>query len=252
MDILVSVITPVYNCEKFIKESLDSILPQIKDNYELLVLDDASDDDTTCIIADIFHGDNERKMLIGTQAENKGCAYCSNHLIENFAHGKYIAIHDADDISLPGRLEKQVEFLEKNDDIFCVGGWAKTIDEEGKNIGSMHYPPKTDHDIKMQLGNNTCCPIINPSTMFRRDVFLQLGGYEYEDPLIKYVHDFDLWFNAASNGYKFENLREELIKYRKNPNGITGRLQKTMIKGHGKVLMKYHRYVKKLRKGEII
>jgi len=249
MDVLVSVITPAYNCERFIEESLDSILPQIKDNYELIILDDASDDKTFDIIMKKYNY-RSNISIIGAK-KNKGCAYVSNQLIKYVAYGKYIAIHDADDISLPGRLERQVEFLEQNNDIFCLGGWAEMIDEESKPIGSMHYPPKTDHDIKMQLANNTCCPMINPSTMFRRETFLKLGGYEYEDPLIKYVHDFDLWFNAASSGYKFENLREELIKYRKNPNGITGRLQKTMIKGHGKVLMKYHDYVKMLRKGEL-
>ncbi len=249
MDILVSVITPVYNCEKFIEESLDSILPQIKENYELIIWDDGSTDNTFDIVARMC-GDNNNVSIISLN-KNHGCAYCSDHIIKLFAVGKYIAIHDADDISLPHRLERQVDFLEQNN-LFCLGGWAEKIDTEGNSLGTMHYPPKTDYDIKMQLANNTCCPMINPSAIFRRDVFLKLGGYKYKDELIKYVQDFELWFNAASNRYTFDNLREELIKYRINPNGVTARLKDVMIKAHCKVLINYRNYVKVLRKGEII
>ena len=231
---LISVITPVYNCESFVEQSIRSILNQTFTDFELLIVDDCSTDKTLEVVKSI----SDHRIKVYQFYQNHGCGYGRNHLIKKYSICDFIAIHDGDDISHADRLEKEFDFLVHNTKIFCVGSWAKKIDIEGKEIGIMSYPPAENDKILINLLSH-CCPIIDPSTMYRKDIFLKLHGYNIRDEYVKLVPDLDLWCRAAIDGYKFHNIQSELISYRLNPNGVTSQNKTKMIKSHVCILRKY-------------
>ena len=233
---LVSVITSVYNCEKFIKLSLLSIFNQTFKNFEFIIINDGSIDKTADLIQGLLESFSGTLIFI-SKSTNKGIATRRTEAIRK-SQGKYIAIHDGDDISLPERLEKQVEYLEENEDIFCVGSKAIRIDENNKEIGEISYPPEENKDIIEKIKEIGCNPIIDPSSMFRKSDFLELGGYSL-DKSINLVLDFYLWTRAILNNKKFHNLPEFLIKYRINTNGNTLKYKEEMIKQYLKVYKGY-------------
>ena len=241
---LVSVIMPVYNCERFVKESIDSILSQTYKDFEFIILNDGSTDGTW----DIVKSYKDDKIILCDSSENIKIPRRRNQGIK-MAKGKYIAIHDGDDISLPNRLELQVNFLETHPNVFCVGGHADKIDEYGKVSGQMDYPPINHDEIEQQYAFSPTNPIIDPTTMFRRDDFLEIGGYS-ENKAIYTVPDFDLWGRALLAGKKFANMMVKLIQYRINPDGMTLKNKMAMIRSHVMVVTNYHKSLnfKSLRK----
>ena len=228
---LVSVITPVYNGEKHLKESLESICLQTFRDFQLIILNDGSVDNTERVVLGCLRKDSYKYSVTYISCpNNKKIPTRRNECIIR-ARGKYIVIHDGDDISLPNRLEKQVEFMESNQDVFCVGGHAKKIDLEGQHIGEMNYPPLKHDDIVAMIKQKNMNPMIDPTTMFKRKDFLTLGGYTLEKAIYT-VPDFDLWLRAIQSEKIFANLDESLIKYRTNPNGMTGKHKQEMIHAH--------------------
>ncbi len=227
---LVSVIMTVYNCEKYIEESLDSIFNQTFKDFEVVVYTDACTDKTQEIVGRYFNNyKNFNHLIYGRRDGPIGCFKGRMEAIVR-SKGKYIAIQDGDDISLLDRLEKEVNFLEENEDIFCVGGWANKIDENGEDIGTMEYPPDT-HDNVVKSISKFLNPMIDPTTMFRKVKFLQLRGYSLKKDR-DLVDDFDFWCRAILNGYKIYNLQTPLIKYRINSDGNTRKHKMKMIKQH--------------------
>jgi glycosyltransferase involved in cell wall biosynthesis len=226
---LVSVIMAVYNCEKFIKESLYSIKNQTFKDFEIILYDDGSIDKTYRIAEEILYSSGIRysmgKSLTGG---NIGCGQARNKAIE-FASGKYLAIQDGDDKSFPHRLRMEVELLEKNPDIFCVSSLASVMDEEGRFLEYYTYPHVTHNNIKKDMMEKRINPIIDPASMFRRDVFEDLGGY---DSKWRLVPDFNLWMRAMLKGYKFANIGDFLVRYRKHKNNNTTKYKKEAIKEH--------------------
>jgi glycosyltransferase EpsE len=229
---LVSVIMAVYNCEKFIKESLYSMKNQDFKDFEIILYDDGSTDKTYRIAEEILYSSGIRysmgKSLTG---DNVGCGQARNKAIE-FAGGKYLAIQDGDDRSLPHRLRKEVEFLEENLHVFCVSALASVMDERGKHLEFYTYPPVTHNNIKMDMLEKKINPIIDPASMFRRDIFEKLGGY---DSKWKLVPDFNLWMRAMLEGYEFANIGDFLIHYRKHENSNTTKYKKEAIREHFKM-----------------
>ena len=140
---LVSIIMGVYNEEKTLERCLDSIIAQTYDNWELIVCDDCSDDGTVGILEKYIKKDNRIKLL--RNEKNIRLAASLNKCLDA-AKGEYIARMDADDISLPNRLEKQVKFLEEHEDIDCVGSNMVVFDESGdKGVReSIEKPIKKD------------------------------------------------------------------------------------------------------------
>jgi glycosyltransferase involved in cell wall biosynthesis len=227
---LVSVIMTAYNCEKYIKESLESIIYQTFKDFEIIIYDDASTDKTWQLAVELLKNNNcVSRMRHGK--ENVGCGEGRNRAIKE-ARGKYIAIQDADDISFRTRLEKEVKFLEENDDIFCVGAWADKMEEDGKFIDLMTYPSQGHLEIFNDMVAALKNPIIDPSCMYRREDFNKLGGY---DGKWKLVPDFNLWARAAKAGLKFANLQEVLVHYRRHPNSVTGKDKMAVVREHFKM-----------------
>jgi len=228
---LVSVIIPVYNCERYIKESLESIIDQSFQDYEIRIYNDGSTDDTEGEILSCLYGsklDVWQWKYMGWY--NRGC-FASRDMLIRASKSKYIAIQDADDISLPDRLQKQIDFLEDNKDVWCVGSHAIKIDEEDNEIGNMTYSPSSNEEIFKMIKDKCMNPILDPSVVFRRDGFLEIGGYSLKEDR-KLVDDFDIWCRAVVGNKKFHNIQKKLIKYRVNPNGNTLKFKKIMIKQH--------------------
>lgn len=234
---LISVIMTVYNGEKYIEESIKSILVQSYGKFELIIVLDGCTDNTEDIVTEIlkwYRGD----FQIIKEEENRGCSTGRSIGIDA-ANGNLIAIQDADDISYPDRFDKQVKFMTENQDIFCVGGFLTKIDEDGKILGVMDYPPEQHSDIVKMITDKCLNPILDPTTMFRKKDFYEIGGYSL-DKEIYLVPDFDLWLRAILAGKKFYNMQEILSKYRVHDDSMTSRKEE-MLKQHMVVWRKFRR-----------
>jgi glycosyltransferase involved in cell wall biosynthesis len=203
-----TVLMSVYNDEVFVKEAIDSILPQLTSDIELLIIDDSSTDRSSKILQD-FESQYLQIRLIKNE-QNRGLGYCLAIGTEK-AKGKYIIRMDADDICLPDRLSKQISFLEQNPDIDIVGGSAIEIDEKG-NKGLIRQMPLSHQEIIKVIWAN---PFIHSTVAFRREKILNVGNY---DAQIRRRQDYDLWFRCAKQGLQFANLPEPLIYYRFTAN----------------------------------
>ena len=209
--LLVSIVLPVYNCEKYITECLESIVTQTYKNWELIIIDDGSTDSSDEIIsAFILKVDNHHVNYI--KLSHHGFTYCLNYAIK-ISSGKYIARIDADDIMLPERLEKQLLFLEEHPEIGILGTNAYEIDEEGI-IFSVLIKPKDDINIKKAFSYD--CAIVHPSVMIRKFIF---DNYLY-DEINSIPEDLELWIRIKQFTL-FENLQEPLIKKRKHLTQMT-------------------------------
>lgn len=222
---LVSVIMSAYNESKYIAEAIDSVLQQSYDNFELIIVDDASTDNTVEMIENY----TDKRIVLLKNSENKRLAYNLNFGIQN-AQGKYIARMDADDICMPERLKKQVEFLEKHTEISIVGGAAQ---EFGDAKALLKYPEKHD-EIKVTLPfENAMC---HPAVMFRNepDVFCY-------DITCKASQDYELWSRLIWK-VEFANLTDVVIKYRVHKNQtkyVLGKEQKAgAVKARKYLLLK--------------
>lgn len=215
-----SIVVAVYNAERYIEESLDSVFAQPYTDFELILIHDSSTDNTLRFLEPYTKRPN---VILLQNKYNEGYGFSRNRGFVA-AQGEYIAIHDADDVSLPHRFQKEVSFLDERQDITVVGGHAVRINDTGRIIGSMVYPPKNTADAFRVISQFKLNPIIDPSSMFRRQAILDIGAYRME-PELKTVYDFDLWCRLLLKGHHLYNFQEPLIKYRINPAGVT-RVQK--------------------------
>ena len=200
---LISVVLPAYNAELYLKEAIDSVLAQTFTDFELIILNDGSTDQTESIILSyddprIVYVKNEQNLgLIGTL--NKGMA---------LAKGKYIARMDADDICFPERFAKQVEFLEKNQEYVICGTSAYRFYDHISD-GKAFNVPLSDESIRIRLFFNS--GFIHPSVMFRTSVVRDYHLGFSED--YKYAEDYFFWMDLLKYGKGF-NFKEKLLYYR--------------------------------------
>lgn len=235
----ISVVMPVYNAENYVAASIDSILAQTFTDFELIIVNDGSNDATDNIIKK--YKDDRIKYFSHNQ--NRGSVPCLREAID-IASSDFIATQDADDISIIDRLTKQYAYLSTHDDIFCLGGFAYKIDENGEYIGSWSFPP-ADHDsIVNMLVRNKKCPIINPTSMFRKAGYLQIGGYSLDKNVVA-SYDLELWCKSILFGLKFANLEEFLLRYRWHSNSMTQRLKWPQVAAYNKIMSEFIRKYKK-------
>jgi glycosyltransferase involved in cell wall biosynthesis len=213
--ITLSVIMPAYNSKDYIKEAVLSVLNQTFKDFELIVINDASTDNTLEILENLSKKDNRIKIINLKVNRNCGGDKCANFGISK-ARGKYIARMDADDIADPKRFEKQIKFLDSNPDIFLVGSNAYVINKEGKIIGEKTEPLKNEDIYKSYFGFH---PLIHPTCMFRTKL-LDGSKFKYE---IRYSanNDYYTFFKLVCQGYKFVNMPDKLLKYRIHNNNAT-------------------------------
>lgn len=206
---LVSVIMPVYNGEKYLSEAIKSILNQTYRHFELIIINDASTDGSSRIIA-AYKRYNRSKIKVMTLPAtlNRGGDACANEGLK-LAVGKYIARLDADDIAREDRLEKQVAYLEKNPHIFAVGSNAVVIDKLGRKIGVKNEPGE---NARIKAAFFTFNPLIHPSMMIRR-TYASTLPFHY---LLKHSanNDYYTFFRLSCQGARFANLSEPLIEHR--------------------------------------
>ncbi|MEH7180547.1 glycosyltransferase family 2 protein [Neobacillus vireti] len=199
---LVSVIMPVYNGESYLKDAINSILNQSFQDLELLIIDDCSSDRSVDIINSY---DDPRVKHLGNK-ENMGQSKSRNLAISK-ARGRYIALMDADDISLHNRIESQVKYLEKNKDISILGTNIKFIGS--REIENKHvYERHEEIACKFLFGS----PLVHPSVMIRKSD-IDRHNLKYDEQFL-YAQDYNLWVSAWEKGLKFSCTNEILLHYR--------------------------------------
>lgn len=207
---LISVILPAYNCEKYIEESVTSILNQTYDNFELIIIDDGSTDKTFNILKSF----KDSRVRLYKNKINRGIIYSLNKGIFK-SKGQFVARADGDDICEKDRFKKQINFLNKNKKISILGTGLSMINDRGK-IKKFFFYPKSDILIKWSMLFS--CPISHPSVMIRKNILKKIKNYNSD---AKYAEDYDLWSKLIHKGRKFENLPIALIRLRKHNSNIT-------------------------------
>lgn len=197
-----TVLMAVYNGEKYIRRSMDSILSQTFQNFEFVIVNDGSMDRTREILEDYQRTDN--RIIICNQ-DNRGLIHALNRGCD-LSRGEYIARMDHDDISLPQRFEKQLDYLETHPDTGILGTWATLIDSHGTPIGQLRHPASGSL-VSWSLLFRNC--IAHPSVMMRKSVLKRLNYY---NPEARHIEDYDLWSRAVQIT-QVENLPEILLEY---------------------------------------
>jgi glycosyltransferase involved in cell wall biosynthesis len=207
---LLTIVMPAYNAEKYIRETIQSICDQRFTQWKLIVINDASKDNTAAVVQSfsdprIMLVNNEQNLRVA-KTMNKGIA---------MADTPFFARVDSDDICLPEHFQKHIDFFEKNPNIAICGNNVITIDENG-NFNRNWYYETTPEMIKASAVFG--CPFIQSSVVFRTDALKNLGGYKEEMELIE---DYELWLRAIQK-YDCANLPEMLIKYRVHSGNMSG------------------------------
>ena len=201
---LVSVLMPVYNGEKYLREAIDSVLAQTYINWELIIVNDGSTDNTKNII----HSYTDSRIRYFENEKNMGLGFVRNRTVE-LAKGKYCAILDSDDIALPQRLAQQVRFLEHHSNYGLCGSWAKSVD------GTINYTyPSNNEIIKCSLMFHL--PFIHSATMVHTSL-LQKNSY---DAKFAPCEDYNLIIRLSEQT-KMANLRKYLVRYRTHAENIS-------------------------------
>lgn len=208
---LVSVILPCYNAEDFIEASIKSIMDQTYSNLEIIAIDDCSTDNTFSILQILSKNDNRIKIL--QNEKNAGLVSSLNNGIIN-AKGKYIARMDADDISLPQRIERQIKFMEQHVDVALCGSDYLTINSKNKEIGKISFPSENEEIKAALLFTNA---FAHPTVVIRKEILERCGPYE--EGLVP-AEDYELWIRIAEN-YKIANIPAYLLKYRVHESNLT-------------------------------
>jgi glycosyltransferase involved in cell wall biosynthesis len=198
----VTVLMPVYNGEKYLRESIESILEQTFTDFDFLIIDDGSTDDSSLII----NSYNDTRIKYIKNEKNLSTPNALNIGLD-LATGDYIARMDCDDISLPDRLAKQVLFMESNPDIGISGTWIQTFGELSDNNVCVY--PCDPKEISYALLFNSV--LASPSVIIRR-CYLKQYNLKFNSEYI-YAQDYNLWA-IADNYFKLANIPEILLKYR--------------------------------------
>lgn len=242
----ISILMGIYNCAPTLKEAIDSILAQTYTNWELILCDDCSTDNTY-EIAKQYQQQYPDKIILLKNEKNSRLAFTLNHCLEA-ATGEYVARMDGDDISIPERFEKQVMFLKSHPDIVLVGTAMQRFSDDG-SLGAIAYCEEyPDKDTPYKKGL-----VFNHATiMAYRSVYNELGGYTVSPRTVR-GQDRDLWYRFLAAGYKGANMQEALYLVRENEAAIKRRTAKdrwlsfqTEIFGYKLLHYKWYRFIKPL------
>jgi glycosyltransferase involved in cell wall biosynthesis len=221
---------PVYNAEAYIAESIQSVFNQTLVDFELIIVDDGSTDNTVSAIRSFS---DPRIVLLRNEHDFIGSL---NDGIKQ-ANGKYIARMDADDIMLPNRLQVQYDFMEQNQSIDVCGTWAESF---GDGAGLMQTPIEHRQIVTTML---RYCPMIHPSVIMRRSVLKYLRKpYKRDYPA---AEDYKLWTDLAGKGAQFANIPQVLLRYRQSSNQVTKRQNREMSLSSLKIRLKYAEQIMK-------
>ena len=219
MEYLISIITPTYNCAQFIGETIKSVINQTYTNWEMIIVDDASNDNTEEVVKSIK---DERIKYIRLK-ENSGAATARNIAMEN-ASGKFMAFLDSDDIWIKDKLEKQVKFMIDNNYNFTCTAYEK-MNEKGDSLNKVFKPKKKADYNRILLD----CPVGNSTVMYNVS---NLGKFQV--PNIRKRNDDALWLQILKKEKFIYGMPDILMKYRIRNNSISSNKLS---------LVKYHWYL---------
>ena len=210
----ISILMGIYNCAATLPEAINSILAQTYTNWELIMCDDGSKDDTYSI-AESYRIQYPHKIILVKNQENMGLNFTLNHCLEH-ATGEYIARMDGDDLSTPDRFEKELAALEQDPSLAVVSCPMIYFDEGGEyGRGSACEYPTAEMLVHGPIHCHAPC-------MVRAEVMRQVGGYSVDRKLLR-VEDWHLWLKIYSAGYRGKNLSEILYKMRDDRNAASRR-----------------------------
>ena len=217
---LVSILMGIYNCADTLEEAVESIKAQTYDNWELVMCDDGSSDNTY-EIAKKYNEENPEKFVLIKNEKNVGLNMTLNNCLK-VAKGDFIARMDGDDISLPERFEKEVEFLLENPDYAIVSTPMHYFDKDGIfRTGKGGGAPKKEDLVK---GTPHC----HAPCMVRREAYMKVDGYSVDDKLLR-AEDYHLWIKMYKEGFKGYNLEEPLYMMRDDRDAIRRRKYKFRV-----------------------
>jgi glycosyltransferase involved in cell wall biosynthesis len=233
----VSIIMPTYNRAREIGEAIQSILAQSYTDWELIIIDDASTDDTEAVVKNYIlraeqASDHPRIRYI-RQPKNSGISIARNRGLAE-AHGTYIAMLDSDDIWLDsGKLTQQVAFLETHPDYALVGTWLKTMKAKGTIIGKVKFST-TDEKIRLHILRRN--QFAQSSVLILKQAITDEGGY---DNAYTVNEDYDLWLKIGRK-YKFATIPEYMLGYRIHHGNIMRSQRVLAAQSHLEIIRKYH------------
>lgn len=215
---LVSIITPTYNCAKFIAATIDSVLAQTYKNWEMIIVDDCSQDDTQRIVEDYVSKDSRIRYYL--LDKNSGAAVARTTAM-NLAKGSYMAFLDSDDIWLPNKLEQQIAWMQSNGYAFSCTAYEQ-IDENGNSLGKIIKTIKKTSYNRLLLD----CPVGNSSVLYDVE---KMGKFEV--PNIRKRNDDALWLQMLKKEKYIWGMPDVLMQYRIRKNSISSNKFK-VIKYH--------------------
>lgn len=201
---------PAYNAERYIERTIQSILKQTLTDFELIIIDDCSTDSTWSIIQ--RYAKKDPRIRAYKNDENAGIAGNRNKGVK-LVKSPYVAWQDADDISLPTRLEKEYNFLESHPKVGIVGAYLHFFDESG--YSSIRKYAENDAELRRRIFRYS--PVAQPSAMIRKSVLDDVGEYNLNMPP---AEDLDMSFRIGQK-YQFANIPEVLVHYRENVQSAT-------------------------------
>ncbi len=203
---------PVFNAGPYLAPAIESLRAQTFADFELVIVDDGSSDNSPTVIKEFAKIDNRIRGFF--QETNRGISATRNFAMEQ-ARGKYIAFLNHDDLALPERLARQWEFLERNEDVDLVGTSIENIDAGGS---SMNISPMPESDLEIHWLGLLDCPIRQSALMLRREVFTE-RGIRYDPAVVSYS-DYD-FVSRAIRSVGAANLPDVLVQYRKHPRNTS-------------------------------
>ncbi|TFH53721.1 MAG: glycosyltransferase, partial [Candidatus Zixiibacteriota bacterium] len=201
----ITVLMPLFNGERFVREAVESILSQTLTDFEFLIIDDGSTDRSVEIVSSYI----DPRIRLVTNAENLGITATLNRGID-LAAGVYIARMDCDDVGLPTRLAEEVAYLDRNPDCAMVAVMVAMIDEVGNDCGAWLDDRNTSTYKAMYRFLTRANCIAHPGIMIRKSI---LSRYRYNE-LQRVAQDYDLWLRMCADGLIVAKLAKPLLKYR--------------------------------------
>lgn len=206
----ISILMGIYNCAPTLREAIDSIIAQTYDNWEFIICDDGSWDESHAVALEYAEKDPKRFRIIQNE-KNLGLNATLNKCLR-LADGDYIARMDGDDLCAPDRFEKEAAFLNAHPEYAIVSCHMTTFDEEGTwgLVTTKETPQVRDFPTTVPMFVHAAC-------MIRREAFLDVEGYTEDKRLLR-VEDYHLWYKFYAKGYRGYNLQEALYHMRDDRN----------------------------------
>lgn len=228
----VTVLMPLYNAENYLMEAIDSVLNQTYQDFQLLIIDDASTDKSMEVVSAF----NDPRIVIYRNEKNMGISYTRNRGLD-LCKTEYIALLDDDDIAMPYRLEHEVRYLDEHPEVDVVGGHQRQIDKNGKDLSKQWTVYLNPKYIKAHLLSNNA--IVNGSTMFRRK-FIEDHHIRYKEQCFG-AEDYRFWVECSLKG-TIANLDEVMLLWRTGHGNESNRAMTQFLQNRKAFIDQIHIY----------